>query len=100
MGALLYDKSESMKSLGVMLLMCQNAMMRGVEHGLGFYVLCSKHVVHLAALFWFPAGSRRAARGAHICETPLLTDSIPRMISGVSQRYHVHTNTNENERYP
>ena len=44
-----------------------------VEHGLAyvtFYV--QKHKAHLAALFWFPAGSRRAARGALICETPLL----------------------------
>ena len=29
-------------------------------------------MAHLAALFWFPAGLRRASRGTRICETPLL----------------------------
>ena len=44
-----------------------------VEHGLdyiAFYV--QNHIVHLAALFWLSDGSRRAARGARICDTPLL----------------------------
>ena len=42
-----------------------------MEHGLEyitFYV--QKHTAPLVALFWFPAGSRRAARSARICETP------------------------------
>ena len=28
------------------------------------------------ALFWFPAGSRQAARGARICENPLFWDIV------------------------
>ena len=44
-----------------MLLICQNATMQ-VE----------KHIAHLVALFWFPAGSRRATGCARICETPFL----------------------------
>ena len=36
------------------------------------YVYVQKHIVHLAAMFWFLVGSRRATRGAHIWETPLL----------------------------
>ena len=49
-----------------------------VDHGLAydtFYV--QKHIAYLIALFWFPAGSRRAAVGARICETPLLTSHQP-----------------------
>ena len=41
-----------------------------VEHGIDyitFYV--QKHIAPLVALFWFPAGSGQAARGACICET-------------------------------
>ena len=30
-----------------------------------------KHIIHLAALFGFPAGSRLAARGVRICEKGL-----------------------------
>ena len=35
-----------------------------------FYI--QKVIIHLVVLFWFPAGSRRAARGVRICATSLL----------------------------
>ena len=63
----------TMKSLGVCYWYIKMPQCGCVEHGLEyttFYV--QKHIAHLAALFWFPAGSRRVARGACICETPLL----------------------------
>ena len=45
-----------------------------VKHGLEYITLyVQKHIAPLVALFWFPAGSRRAARGARICESPLLS---------------------------
>ena len=37
-----------------------------------YYVYVKKPIAHLVALFWFPAGSQRAARVARICENPLL----------------------------
>ena len=41
------------------------------------YVLCwKKHIALLMALFWFPAGSRQAARGTRICENPLFWDIV------------------------
>ena len=56
-----------------MLLICQDATMRVCGAWISiYYVYVQKHIAHLVALFWFPAGSRRAAGGAHICETPLL----------------------------
>ena len=62
-----------MKSLGVFYWYVAMPQFGCVEHGIWyitFYV--QKHIAHLAALFWFPVGLRRAARGARICETPLL----------------------------
>ena len=43
-----------------------------VEHGLAYITFMLKYIAHLVALFWFPAGPRRAARGTRICETALL----------------------------
>ena len=37
-----------------------------------YYVLCSKIYSPYGDPFWIPAGSRRATRGARICETRLL----------------------------
>ena len=62
-----------MKSLGVCYWYVKMPQCGCVEHGLAyttFYV--QKHRAHLAVLFYFPAGSRWTARGARICETPLL----------------------------
>ena len=52
-----------------------------VEHGLEYITFYDqKHISPLVALF--PAGSRRTARGAHICETPLLHRGlIPQRLS-------------------
>ena len=64
--------------LGGTLMISQNATMSMCWAWFGiYYVLCSKHIAHLVVLFWFPAGSRRAARGTRICETPLLYISTP-----------------------
>ena len=59
-----------------------------VEHGLAyitFYV--QKHIAHLVALLWFQL-VRRAARGARICETPLLRQ--PYEDFGARSRYPRH----------
>ena len=57
-----------------MLLIYQNATVRVDGAWIEiYYVSSSKHLAPLAALIWFPAGSRGAARGARICETPLLS---------------------------
>ena len=37
-----------------------------------YYILCPKIYNTLGGLFWAPASSRRAARGARICENGLL----------------------------
>ena len=55
-----------------MLLICQNATVYGAWIKI-FYVLCSKTYSTFGGLFWSTTGSRRAARGARICETRLLT---------------------------
>ena len=55
---------------------------RCVEYELeyfSFYV--QKHIAHLAALFWTPAGLQRAARGAQIFLTRLLKHSVFRLNS-------------------
>ena len=61
-----------MKSLGV-LLICQNTTMRvnGARVRI-YYVLCSKTYGSFSCLFWFPAGSRRAAGCARFSEICLL----------------------------
>ena len=47
--------------------------------GCVYYVLCSKTYNTFGGLFWSPAGSRWATRGAHIYETCLFlpTFSLP-----------------------
>ena len=59
---------EYMKSLGA----CYSIKMPRcgcLEHGLEYITFnVQNYKAHLAALFWFPAGSRRAARGARICK--------------------------------
>ena len=63
-----------MKSLGLSYWYVKIPWCGCVDHGLEhiiFYV--QTHIVHLAALFWFPAGSRRDAGGASICEKGLLS---------------------------
>ena len=63
--------------LGGMLLIYQNATVREDEAWIKiYYASCSKHIALLAALIWFPAGSRGATRGACICETPLSSSHI------------------------
>ena len=62
-----------MKSLGECYWYVKMPRCGCVEHGLEyitFYV--KKHIVHLAALFWFPAGSPRPTRGARMSKTPFL----------------------------
>ena len=62
-----------MESLGVYYWYVKMPRRGCVEHGLEyitFYV--KKNIVHFGGLFWTPAGSRRVARGALICETRLL----------------------------
>ena len=61
-----------MKSLGVCYWYVKMPQCGCVEHGLAYIALyVQKHIAHLVSSFWFPAGSRRAARSARICETPL-----------------------------
>ena len=57
------------------LLICHIATMRVCGAWINMYIkfYVQKHIAHLVALFWFPAGSRRPARGARISETPLFT---------------------------
>ena len=69
-----------MKSLRVCCWCVKMSRWGCVEHGLAyitFYV--KKHIAHLVALFWLPAGSRQAARGALIFETPLLLIHVGEM---------------------
>ena len=57
--------------------MCQNTTMRVNGAGIKRYcALCSKTFNTFHSCHNFPAGSRQAARGAHICETSLLYRNI------------------------
>ena len=61
-----------MKSLGVCYWYVKMPRWGCVEYGIkyiAFYV--KKHIAHLTALFWFPAGLQQAAKGTSICEIPL-----------------------------
>ena len=61
-----------MKSMGVYYQYVKMSRCGYVEHEFfSFYV--QKHIAYLAACSGPPAGSRRAARGAHISETHLLS---------------------------
>ena len=60
-----------MKSFGVCYWYAKMPQCGGVEHELEYNVLCSKTYSTFGGLFWPPAGLRRAARGASICETRL-----------------------------
>ena len=60
------------------LLICHDTIMR--VYGawiIIYYVSCSKTYGTFSSLFWCPAGSRRAARGARTCENCLLLSCIP-----------------------
>ena len=61
-----------MKTLGVCYWYVKMRRCGRVEHGLEYMFYVQKHIVHLAAMFWFLAGSWLATRGAHIWETPLV----------------------------
>ena len=67
-----------MKSLGVCYWYVKVPRCECVEHWLEYnYVLCLKTYSTFGGLFWFSTGSRRAAKGTRICETPLLFDHRP-----------------------
>ena len=59
-----------MKTLGVCYWYVKMRRCGRVEHGLEYMFYVKKHIVHLAAVFWFLASWQQATRGAHICETP------------------------------
>ena len=66
-----------MKSVGVCYWYVTMSRCGCVEHGLQWITsYVQKHIIHLAALFWFPAGSRLAARGARICEKGLIDTRV------------------------
>ena len=48
------------------------------------YVLCSKRYSTFGGLFWTPVGSRRATRGACICETRLLDKTVSHVATVVN----------------
>ena len=62
-----------MKSLGVCYWYVNMPRCGWVEHGLKYItVYVQKHKYTIGDLFLSPVGSRRAARGARICQTCLL----------------------------
>ena len=68
-----YYKFDTVKSLAVYywyVKMPWNACVCGAWIRI-YYILCSKTHSIFGGLFWTPIGSRRAARGAPICETRL-----------------------------
>ena len=76
-----------MESLGVCYWYVTMPQCGCVEPGLAsitFYV--KKNIAHLVALFWFPAGSRRVARGSPIAEGFLYHRRISRFALGIG--YH------------
>ena len=62
--------------IGGILPMSKMPWCRCVEHGLEYITLyVKKYIAHFGGLFWIPAGSRRDARDAHICEIRLFDES-------------------------
>ena len=74
------NKFDCMKSLGVCYWYFKRPQYGYVEHGLGYFSChVQKHMSHLAACSGPPVDSRRAARGAHISGTHLLSQIHWRM---------------------
>ena len=68
-----YNKFDSAKSLGAYFwYACCNASVWSMDYP----IFCFMFKNILGGLFWNPAGSRRAARGAGISETRLLINDI------------------------
>ena len=97
----MYQQFGLYEILGFKLLIFKNATVQVCGAWIRiYYILCSKTYSTLGGLFWTPAGSRQAARGARICESLSLYRSRSVPVSKTMQTiyiilyiiyiYHIH----------
>ena len=72
-----YQNKFDYEIIGGVLPICQNATVQVCGAWIRiYYVLCSKTYSTLGGLFWIPAVSQQAIRGACICESGLLSKQV------------------------